>query len=90
MAPEATITGVDQEPAWVHEAAAIAEQAGLVGRFSYQQGPVEVLPFPDASFDLCWRALASVPRLAVAALLAGVSARFLADELDCGARFDRA
>ena len=38
----------------------------------------------------CWRVLASVPRLAVAALLAGVIARFLADELDRGDRFERA
>ena len=38
----------------------------------------------------CWRVLASVPRLAATALLAGVIARFLADELDRRGRFERA
>jgi SAM-dependent methyltransferase len=73
VAPEAMITGVDREQAWVREAAAIADRAGLARRYSYQPGTVEALPFPDASFDLvtCQTVLIHVasPRSAVKEML---------------------
>jgi ubiquinone/menaquinone biosynthesis C-methylase UbiE len=47
----AQVTGVDREPRWVEEARARAA-ALRDGRFSYQQGEAERLPFPDQSFDM--------------------------------------
>jgi SAM-dependent methyltransferase len=52
LAEEATVTGVDQEPAWVEEAGRRAEAAGLGERFRYLHARAEALPFDDASFDL--------------------------------------
>jgi SAM-dependent methyltransferase len=49
---DARVTGVDREPAWVDEARARALARGLQGRFSYQQGVAERLPFPDDAFDV--------------------------------------
>jgi 2-polyprenyl-3-methyl-5-hydroxy-6-metoxy-1,4-benzoquinol methylase len=62
LAPDAVLTGVDREPEWVETAAAIARSKGL-SRFSYRQGDVNSLPFPDASFDLvtCQTLLIHVP-----------------------------
>jgi len=48
-------TGVDREPSWVEQARARAAALGLDGRFSYQQGAADRLPFPDDSFDLTTR-----------------------------------
>jgi len=44
------VQGVDRDPRWVEQAAARA--SGLGGRFTYQVGVAERLPFADASFDL--------------------------------------
>jgi SAM-dependent methyltransferase len=57
------VIGVDREPSWVAKATARALSRGLEGRFSYRQGEVEHLPFPDNSFDLttCQTLLIHVP-----------------------------
>jgi SAM-dependent methyltransferase len=52
MPEKVRFTGVDREPVWVKEAATRALARGLGGRFSYLQGEVGRLPFPDDSFDL--------------------------------------
>jgi SAM-dependent methyltransferase len=49
---EASITGVEREPAWVREATARAERLGFADRCRYEQGVAESLPFDDASFDV--------------------------------------
>jgi SAM-dependent methyltransferase len=51
LPPEATITGVDREPAWVERASALATQLKHPGRFRYVRGEVERLPFAADSFD---------------------------------------
>jgi SAM-dependent methyltransferase len=48
---EATITGVDREPAWVERAGAIASRLKHPERFRYVHGDVEQLPFAADSFD---------------------------------------
>ena len=51
--PEACIiTGVDREALWAEKATERAAAAGLSGRFKYQAGCAEELPFPDNSFDM--------------------------------------
>lgn len=50
--PEARLTGVDRERAWVAEAQARAAAQGLAGRTQYLQGTAEALPFPDDAFDV--------------------------------------
>ncbi len=62
LSPDATLTGVDRESAWVEKATAIAKEKGL-SRFSYRQGDVNSLPFGDAQFDLvtCQTLLIHVP-----------------------------
>lgn len=52
LSPEATLVGIDREPAWVAEATRRAHDLGLADRFRYEQGCAEALPFPDADFDL--------------------------------------
>jgi SAM-dependent methyltransferase len=52
MPENVRVTGIDREPSWVKEASARSVARGLDGRFSYQQGEAERLPFPDNSFDL--------------------------------------
>lgn len=51
LSPDATVVGVEREPAWVAKATEEAAARGLSGRFSYVQGLAEALPFADASFD---------------------------------------
>lgn len=62
LSPDAALTGVDREPEWVEKAAQIAKAKGL-SRFSYRQGDVNALPFPDARFDMvtCQTVLIHVP-----------------------------
>lgn len=50
--PQARLTGLEREPAWVEQARARADAKGLGERAQYQQGVAERLPFPDGSFDL--------------------------------------
>jgi SAM-dependent methyltransferase len=59
----ATTVGVDFEPEWVAEASRQAEAVGLAGRFRYQEGSADALPFADGSFDLvtCQTVLIHVP-----------------------------
>lgn len=52
LADAATISGVDQEPAWVAAATARATELGLAERCSYRTATVDALPFADAAFDL--------------------------------------
>jgi len=52
MSGDVRVTGVEREPSWVEQARARAASLGLAGRFSYQLGEAERLPFPDDSFDL--------------------------------------
>lgn len=52
LPPEATLIGIDREPRWAQTAAERAQAAGFGGRFSYQVGTGEQIPFPDHSFDL--------------------------------------
>ena len=60
---DATVVGVDREPAWVEEAARRAHEHGLGDRFAYRLGDAHELPFEDASFDLvtCQTLLIHVP-----------------------------
>ncbi|MDD5304235.1 MAG: class I SAM-dependent methyltransferase [Elusimicrobia bacterium] len=62
LSPDAALTGVDREPAWVEKAAAIAQDKGLA-RFRYLRGDANALPFDDAQFDLvtCQTLLIHVP-----------------------------
>jgi SAM-dependent methyltransferase len=52
MSNEVRVTGIDREPTWVEHAGARAKERGLDGRFAYQQGDAQRLPFPDDAFDL--------------------------------------
>lgn len=63
LSPDATIVGIDNEAAWIAEAEAWRQRAGLSDRFRYQRGFVEKLPFGDSSFDLvtCQTLLIHVP-----------------------------
>ena len=49
---EATITGIDREPAWVRAASELATRSSLGDRFRYQEGIAEALEFADGGFDL--------------------------------------
>lgn len=49
---EARLIGIDREPAWVKEAAARAERAGLGARARYRLGDANKIPFHDGVFDL--------------------------------------
>jgi SAM-dependent methyltransferase len=51
LPPDATVTGVDREPAWVERASAHASRLERPERFRYVLGDVQRLPFADASFD---------------------------------------
>jgi SAM-dependent methyltransferase len=51
MPEHVRVQGIDREATWVKEASARAAARKLEGRFSYQQGDAQRLPFPDASFD---------------------------------------
>ena len=68
MPADVRVTGVDREPSWVEQARARAAALGLDGRFSYQQGAADRLPFPDDSFDLttCQTVLIHLPDPAAA------------------------
>jgi len=70
---DAQVTGIDREASWVEQATARARARGLDGRFTYRQGEVQRLPFPDNSFDLttCQTLLIHLPEpaLAVAEML---------------------
>ncbi|MGE0172501.1 MAG: class I SAM-dependent methyltransferase [Oligoflexales bacterium] len=46
------VVGVDQELEWVGQATARALARGLQNRFSYRQGNVDHLDFPDETFDV--------------------------------------
>ena len=63
LAPDAQVTGVDREPEWVRNAAALAAARGLDSRVRYVQGEAERLPFADGGFDLvtCQTVLLHVP-----------------------------
>jgi SAM-dependent methyltransferase len=52
LPPEARVVGVDREAVWVEKAAERAAAAGLGGRYTFEQGRAEALPFPDGTFDL--------------------------------------
>jgi ubiquinone/menaquinone biosynthesis C-methylase UbiE len=52
MPAHVRFTGIDREPRWVERARERTLDRGLGGRFSYQVGEAERLPFPDDSFDL--------------------------------------
>ena len=47
LPPEARVTAVDREPAWVASC-----RSRFAGRVEVAQGTAEQLPFPDASFDM--------------------------------------
>jgi SAM-dependent methyltransferase len=68
MPEHVRVIGVDREPRWVEQARARALARRLEGRFSYRQGEVDHLPFPDNSFDLttCQTLLIHVPDPAAA------------------------
>ncbi len=63
LSGDATVVGVDREPAWVSEASRLADQRGVTGQCRYQLGIAEELAFADASFDLvtCQTLLIHVP-----------------------------
>ncbi len=49
---DATIEGIDHEPAFTEKANAKAAELGLAHRARYQAAAIEALPFEDATFDL--------------------------------------
>jgi SAM-dependent methyltransferase len=51
LPPQATVTGVDRELAWVERASARAARLERPERVRYVRGEVEHLPFPDETFD---------------------------------------
>jgi ubiquinone/menaquinone biosynthesis C-methylase UbiE len=67
------LTGIDRERTWIDEATERAKSAGLEGRFRYQEGLAEHLPFADSSFDLvtCQTVLIHVkePKAVIAEML---------------------
>lgn len=52
LPPEATMIGLDREPAFLAMAQEQAREAGLTERLSFVEGTIEALPFPDDRFDL--------------------------------------
>lgn len=52
MHPDATLDGVDREPAFAERATASAAELGIAHRATYRHAAVESLPFEDATFDL--------------------------------------
>lgn len=52
MSPEATLTGVDAEPAWIDKATERAARKGLDGRAAYAVADARALPYEDGRFDL--------------------------------------
>jgi SAM-dependent methyltransferase len=52
MPETARFKGIDREAAWVSEARERALSRGLGERFTYEQGDVLRLPFPDDTFEL--------------------------------------
>jgi SAM-dependent methyltransferase len=50
-APDARLTGVDREAAWVTAAGVRAARRGLGARATYRRGSAESLPFPEGTFD---------------------------------------
>jgi ubiquinone/menaquinone biosynthesis C-methylase UbiE len=74
LLPEnASIIGLDREPAWIEQAHKKAESLGLSHRMSYQTGNAEKLPFEDETFDMvtCQTLLIHVqdPRLVLKEML---------------------
>jgi len=63
MPESVRVTGVDREPTWIKYASERAAARGLSGRFSFQQGEADRLPFADNSFDLttCQTVLIHLP-----------------------------
>ncbi len=56
VGPSGHVTGLDLRPEFLVEAERIAEESGLSGRVSFQQGDVNKLPFDDDSFEWIWSA----------------------------------
>lgn len=52
MAQDASLTGVDAEPAFLWQARERAAKQGQSPRCTFEVGCAEALPFPDASFDV--------------------------------------
>ena len=51
------VTGIDQSPYLLREAANLAKLEGLGGAIEWREGNAEVLPFPDNSFDVTFSVL---------------------------------
>jgi SAM-dependent methyltransferase len=54
IGPDGQVIGLDIDPAFLAEAAAAVEAAGLGGRVRLQRADGARLPFDDGSFDLVW------------------------------------
>ena len=52
LADDATLVGVDREPAFFAEARERAASRGLAERVAFEQADASALPFPDDSFEL--------------------------------------
>jgi SAM-dependent methyltransferase len=63
LPPDTTVVGIDRDPRWVEEATRRAAEAGVTGRYTYEEASAEALPFDDESFDLvtCQTLLIHVP-----------------------------
>ena len=48
------IVGMDINPYFLREAAALARKVGLEYAIEFREGSAEALPFPDSSFDITW------------------------------------
>ena len=56
VGPGGHVTGLDLAPGLVARGHATAEEAGLLGRVSFEQGDLNRLPFDDDTFDWLWSA----------------------------------
>jgi ubiquinone/menaquinone biosynthesis C-methylase UbiE len=56
VGPVGHVTGLDLSPKLLIHAEEIAQQAGLSGQISFQEGDVRELPFDDDAFDWAWSA----------------------------------
>ncbi|MGB3904387.1 MAG: class I SAM-dependent methyltransferase, partial [Anaerolineae bacterium] len=54
--PGGHVTGLDLRPEFLAEAERLANESGLCGQVSFQQGDVNRLPFGDETFDWVWSA----------------------------------
>jgi demethylmenaquinone methyltransferase/2-methoxy-6-polyprenyl-1,4-benzoquinol methylase len=61
VGPAGHVTGLDQNPSFLERGRAMAEQAGLGERCTFDRGDMRALPYDDGQFDWLWCADALWP-----------------------------